>query len=182
LGFRDRLLTYLLTYLLTPWCRTLFEKLIVTQPLENILLSLWNPKVHYHVHKSPPLDPILSQPNPVRPIDPYLPKVQLNVILPPTPRSSQPNPCKHLSPPRACHMSRPPHPPWFNHPNNNWWRIQAMKFIMQFSPRPIFLPKGPNIFLNTLFSKLLSLCSSLKVRDQVSHPYSTTGKITFCIF
>jgi len=23
--------TYLLTYLLTPWCRTLFEKLIVTQ-------------------------------------------------------------------------------------------------------------------------------------------------------
>jgi hypothetical protein len=27
--------------------------------------------------------------NPVRPIDPYLPKVHLNVILPPTPRSSK---------------------------------------------------------------------------------------------
>jgi hypothetical protein len=27
-------------------------------------------------------------PEPVRPIDPYLPKVHLNVILPPTPRSS----------------------------------------------------------------------------------------------
>jgi hypothetical protein len=26
---------------------------------------------------------------PVRPIDPYLPKVHINVILPPTPRSSQ---------------------------------------------------------------------------------------------
>jgi hypothetical protein len=36
---------------------------------------------------------------------------------------------------------------------------------------------GPNI-LNTLFSKTLSLCSSLKVRDQVSHPYTTNGKIT----
>jgi hypothetical protein len=29
-----------------------------------------------------------TQPNPVRPIDPYLPKVHLNVILPSTPRSS----------------------------------------------------------------------------------------------
>ncbi|PNF43097.1 hypothetical protein B7P43_G02301, partial [Cryptotermes secundus] len=36
---------------------------------------------------------------------------------------------------------------------------------------------GPNILLNTLFSNTLSLCSSLNVRDQVSHPYRTTGKI-----
>jgi hypothetical protein len=28
-----------------------------------------------------------------------------------------------------------------------------------------------------LLSKTLSLCSSLKVRNQVSHPYSTTDKI-----
>jgi hypothetical protein len=37
---------------------------------------------------------------------------------------------------------------------------------------------GQNIFLNTLFSEALSLCSFLKVRDQVSQPCSTTGKIT----
>jgi hypothetical protein len=36
---------------------------------------------------------------------------------------------------------------------------------------------GPNI-LNTLFSETLSSCSSFKMRDQVSHPYSTTGRIT----
>jgi hypothetical protein len=36
---------------------------------------------------------------------------------------------------------------------------------------------GPNILLSTLFLNTLSLCSSLNVRAQVSHPYRTTGKI-----
>jgi hypothetical protein len=36
---------------------------------------------------------------------------------------------------------------------------------------------GQNILLNTLFSNTLSLCSSLTVRDHVSHPYRTTGNI-----
>jgi hypothetical protein len=30
---------------------------------------------------------------------------------------------------------------------------------------------GPNIFLSTLFSNTLSLCSPLNVGDQVSHPH-----------
>jgi hypothetical protein len=79
----------IISYLLTPWYSILFEKLIVTQSVKNVLLSLWNLKVHYHVHKIPPTDPTLSQLNPVRPIDSYLPKVHLNVIFLPTPRSSQ---------------------------------------------------------------------------------------------
>ena len=33
---------------------------------------------------------------------------------------------------------------------------------------------GPNILFNTLFSNTLSLRSSIKVSDQVSHPYKTT--------
>jgi hypothetical protein len=81
--------TYSLTHSLTPWCRILFEKLIVTQFVKEYPAFLWNLKVHHHVHTILPLDPILSQLNPVHPIDPYLPKVHVNVILPPMPRSSQ---------------------------------------------------------------------------------------------
>ena len=36
---------------------------------------------------------------------------------------------------------------------------------------------GPNILLSTLFSDTVSLHSSHNVNDQVSHPYKTTGKI-----
>jgi hypothetical protein len=48
--------------------------------------------------------------------------------------------------------------------------------IMQFtSPCSYFRPN--NILLSTLFSNTLSPYSSLNVRDQVSHPCRTTGKI-----
>jgi hypothetical protein len=36
---------------------------------------------------------------------------------------------------------------------------------------------GPNSLLRTLFSNTASLSSSLNMRDQVSHPYKTTGRI-----
>jgi hypothetical protein len=35
----------------------------------------------------------------------------------------------NISPfPHACHMSLPPRPTWFNHPNTIRWRIQTVKF------------------------------------------------------
>ena len=37
---------------------------------------------------------------------------------------------------------------------------------------------GPNIFLSTPFSNILSLCSTLNVRDQISQACKTTDKIT----
>jgi hypothetical protein len=47
-----------------------------------------------------------------------------------------------------------------------------------FSTLPSLHPSSvQKILLSTLFSNMLSLFSSLNVKDQVSHPYRTTGKI-----
>jgi len=37
---------------------------------------------------------------------------------------------------------------------------------------------GPNVLLSNLFSNTLTLCFLLSVKDQVLHPYKTTGNIS----
>jgi hypothetical protein len=58
--------------------------------------------------------------------------------------------------------------------------MQIMKLLItQFFPLPVtcFLV-DPNIFLNNPLSKVLSLCPSFNMTDQVSHQSKTTDKIT----
>jgi hypothetical protein len=103
---------------------------------------LWNSKVHYSIHKSPPLVPILSHINPVHTLTSCFLKIHYSSIYAyvfqwgifPSSFPTKIVVCiSHLS--HDCCMPNPTHYPWFDHSNNIWWRVQIIKLlIMQFSP------------------------------------------------
>jgi hypothetical protein len=136
-------------------------------------------------------EPVESNPHPQA----NLPKIHSDPIFPRMPWSSEWSLSFGLSHQNlvhftllshTCHMPRPPHSPWLDltclmisENEYKLWSSSLCNFLH--SPATSSL-LGPNILLRTLFSNTLSLCSSLSVTDQVSHPYKTTGRImVLCI-
>jgi len=115
--------TYWLTYSMeqSPWEANRFSA------SQEIPCILWNPKVHYHIHKCPSPFPILSQLDPVHTPTSHFLKIHLNIILPSTPGSPKwsltlsilhQNPVDASPLPHTRYMPRQSHSSRLYHPNN----------------------------------------------------------------
>jgi hypothetical protein len=141
----------------------------VTQPVKKYPAFLWNPKVHYRVHNSPPLVTILNQMHLDHIFPPYSPKIHSNII--PHLRIDCPSglfpSCFRITILYAFLISL--------------MCATCVTHLLLLVLITLILCGVEYAFwsssLCTLFSNTLNLCSPLSVKIQVSHPYKTTGKI-----
>jgi len=188
------LLTYLLTYLLTrSMQQSVSWEANQYSASQEIPHFLWEPKVHYRIHKYPPPIPFLSQLDPVNTLTSHFPNIHLNIILPSTPefpkwslslRFLHHKPLIHLSSPHTCYMPRPSNSSLFYYPKNIWWTVRIIKLlIMQFFPLPCYLvPLRPRYSPQHPILKYPEPTFLPQYGRPSFNPYKTRGKIiVLCI-
>jgi hypothetical protein len=140
-------------------------------------LSLTEPKHSLCVHKSLTLIPILSKINPSHRLT-YLYKIHFNIIILSILKSTiwllHFRFCDQNSVSISCYMPCSFYPPWLDHSNYTWWRVQVTKrLIMEFSPASYCF-----ICLQSRYSPQHPVLRhpqsiSFVMRGQASHPYNT---------
>jgi hypothetical protein len=164
------------------WCNRVFvANLIVAQLVKKIAYFLSDLKVHCHVNRIPPLDPILSQISSIHALTPHFFESSFNIILSYMPGSTKwallfsfhfniVNPffMSHM------HATCPAHHILLDSitliMSCEGNKFQCSSLCNFLHPPVASCPLGKSIPHNTLFSNTLSVFSSLKLRDQVSHP------------
>jgi hypothetical protein len=158
---------------------------------QEIPRILWNPKVHYRTHNSPPPVPILSHINPVH--APHPTSWRSILILSSHLRLGLPSGLLPSGLPTKILYAPLPSPIRATCPAHilldlitriifgDQYRSLSSSLCSLLHSLVTPSLSDPNIPLSTLLSNTLSLCSSLSATDQVPHPYKTTTQLQFCI-
>jgi hypothetical protein len=121
---------------LTSWSWPFLEKPPVVQLLNSFPESYGTRRFITMFTRAPLTGPY-PEPDQSSPYNPILSKIHFNIIHTPTSLFLVLSVLLVLPPtfiPHSCYMTYPSHPPWLDHSNYTWRRLQVMKLlIMQFS-------------------------------------------------
>jgi len=168
----------------SPWSKVLLIKLSFSAN-PAIPRILWNPNVHYRVHKNTKLIPIVRQiclNSAHIPPQSHFFKIHFNIILPFTPKSSKRFPFTatthhaYFFSANACHTPRPSLPLWSHYTIKTRRRVHLMESLTLQFPPAILLAQPPPPTLQLVFHPFvcLSVSSSFSNRNAPITPRAKT--------